>query len=347
MNRGPPTAAVLGAFGVDATPERTELLPGGHIHATWRVTTSAGDDLVCQALNEHVFRDLAAVEENLSRIDRHLSGTGLVPAQHRTASGRVHWTDATGTTWRVSDHVTRASPARGRVDGHATGVAFGRFLRALMDLPNGALRPTIPGFHDLAGRASAFRVHVANDRVGRLHGCRDLVRSAHALLHDSVITTDLGGLPTPAVHNDAKVDNLLADGEGRPVAVVDLDTVMPGSPLFDLGELLRTGVSDAAEDEPDPGRIEVDDDRIAAIVGGFLDGAGPAVDDATRRLAGIAGPRMALENAIRFLGDHLDGDRYFAIARDGHNLERARAQLRLASLLVGRQAVVDRVAAGS
>jgi hypothetical protein len=322
-----------------------DSVAGGHIHRTWRVVTSAGDDVVCQSLNEHVFRDLTSVEENLSRIDRHLAGTGVIATQRRTHDGRVHWGDPSGITWRMSDHVAGSRSARGRLDAASTGNAFGRFLRSLDDLPGGPLRSTIPGFHDLDSRIAAFDAHVRADRLGRLRACRDLVASARRLMSDPSVTADLDAMPWRPVHNDAKVDNLLADDRGRALAVVDLDTVMPGSPLFDLGELLRTGAGDAAEDEPDPGRIEIDDARVSAIVAGFLEGAGPVIDAPTRALAGIAGPRMALENAIRFLGDHLDGDRYFAVHRDGHNLDRGRAQLRVATLLLERRGLIDGVVA--
>ncbi len=331
-----PTADVLAAFGRRGTVVACDRLPGGHIHGTWRVRTSGGDDVVCQSVNEHVFRDLAAVESNLDRVDRHLAGTGLVAPLRRTASGAVHWRDDAGTAWRVTAWVEGSFPARGRADAGATAHAFGRFVRALTDLPGPALRETIPGFHDLPGRIATFEAHVAADRVGRLRHCADVVAAARRLLSTGDVAADLGALPATAVHNDAKVDNLLVDADGRPLAIVDLDTVMPGSPLFDLGELLRTGTTDAPEDAADPSSIELDEAAYDAIVAGFGEGVGSALDPLARSLLPIAGPRMALENAIRFLGDHLDGDRYFAVHREGQNLDRARTQLRVAELLVVR-----------
>lgn len=329
-----PGPEVAAAFGLAGAVVGVEPLSGGHIHGTWRVRTAGGDDVVCQALNGHVFRDLDAVAHNLDRIDRHLGGRGLTAPLRRTADGGVHAVDAGGRPWRVSDFVAGSRPARGVAEPAVVAFAFGQFIRALMDLPGGPLRITIPGFHDLAGRAAAFEAAVAADRQGRARGCADAVARARRLLAEPGVSADRSGLARRTVHNDAKVDNLLVDAAGRPLAVVDLDTVMPGSPLDDLGELLRTGTTDAAEDEPDPAAIGFDPDAAGAIVEGFAEGAGPALDPATRSLAATAGPRMAVENAVRFLADHLDGDRYFAISRPGQNLDRARAQLRVAELLL-------------
>jgi aminoglycoside phosphotransferase (APT) family kinase protein len=330
----PPGPEVLAAFGLGGAVVASQPLGGGHIHGTWRVRTAGGDDVVCQALNGLVFRDLDAVERNLDRIDAHLADRGLVARLRRTAAGRPHAVDAEGRTWRVSDFVVGSRPARGAAEPGAVAFAFGQFIRALMDLPGGPLLVTIPGFHDLALREAAFETAVASDRLDRLRGCADVVARARRLLAEPGVAADRSGLSTRTVHNDAKVDNLLVDAAGRPLAVVDLDTVMPGSPLDDLGELLRTGTTDAAEDEPDPSRIAFDDAAAATIVEGFAEGAGPALDPAARALIPTAGPRMAVENAVRFLADHLDGDRYFAIIGPGQNLDRARAQLRVAELLL-------------
>ena len=140
------------------------------------------------------------------------------------------------------------------------------------------------------------------------------------------------------MHNDCKLNNLLLDDQtGEALCVVDLDTVMPGSVLFDFGELARTGACPAAEDEVDLARVRVDLDLFAALASGFAAGArGLLTADEIRALP-LAGPLMALENGVRFLTDHLEGDRYFRIARPGHNLDRARAQLQLAERMLESQ----------
>ena len=137
------------------------------------------------------------------------------------------------------------------------------------------------------------------------------------------------------MHNDCKLNNLLFDDRtGEALCVVDLDTVMPGTVLFDFGELARTGACPAAEDERDLDRVRVDPELFRALANGFTAGARGLLEQREIRALALAGPLMALENGVRFLTDHLEGDRYFRIARPGHNLDRARAQLRLAARML-------------
>ena len=137
------------------------------------------------------------------------------------------------------------------------------------------------------------------------------------------------------MHNDAKLDNVLVDSATGAVAcIVDLDTVMAGTVLNDFGELARTATSRAAEDEPDPTLIELDHERFAALADGYLAGAGSFLLDSERDCLALAGPLLTLENAVRFLTDHLDGDVYFRVHRPDHNAQRARAQLRLAEQML-------------
>ena len=147
-----------------------------------------------------------------------------------------------------------------------------------------------------------------------------------------------GTLPRRVVHNDCKLNNLLFDDHsGEALCVVDLDTVMPGPVLFDFGELARTAACPAAEDERDLERVRLDSALFGALAAGFVAGARGLLGAEEIRALALAGPLMALENGVRFLTDHLDGDRYFRVARPGHNLDRARAQLRLAERMLGAE----------
>jgi hypothetical protein len=145
-------------------------------------------------------------------------------------------------------------------------------------------------------------------------------------------------LPRRVVHNDCKLNNVLFDeATGEALCVIDLDTVMPGSVLADFGDLARTAACPAPEDEPDLARVRVDARLYEALVRGYLAGAGALLEPVEIALLPLAGPLIALETGIRFLTDHLAGDVYFRIHRPGHNLDRARVQLRLTEqLLAGR-----------
>jgi len=118
--------------------------------------------------------------------------------------------------------------------------------------------------------------------------------------------------------------------------VIDLDTVMEGTALADFGDLARTAACPCDEDERDLDRVDFDLERFEALARGYLAGAGAALSPAERRALPLAGPLLALENAVRFLADHVAGDVYFRVHRGGHNLDRARAQGRLAERMLAR-----------
>jgi Ser/Thr protein kinase RdoA (MazF antagonist) len=143
------------------------------------------------------------------------------------------------------------------------------------------------------------------------------------------------------------VNNVLLDARtGEALCVIDLDTVMEGTLLADFGDLVRTAACPAAEDERDLERVRFDPVRFEALARGYLAGAGARLAPAELRALPLAGPLLALENAVRFLADHVAGDRYFRIHRPGHNLDRARAQLRLAEGMLAAESAAAGVLAG-
>lgn len=332
-------AAIAAAWGLG--PHATFApLGNGLINRTLQVRDD-GRVHVLQQLNTHVFRRPDVLMRNFHRVAAHLGRKraagdyacavlGLVP----TLAGAPALTLADGSWWRVLDylpdtrtHDTADDPALAREAGRA----FGAFARALADLPAGAIGEVIPHFHDPRSRYAAFRDALAADRAGRAAACRDECAAAHAYADVAAAWERLqaAGLPRRIVHNDCKLDNLLFDAGGRAVCVIDLDTVMPGSPLFDFGDLARTLASPVDENSTDLASVEVRRDMLAALLGGYVDGCGDALG-ALERDHLLLGARVITGiMALRFLTDHLDGDRYFRIARPGHNLERARNQLAL------------------
>ena len=315
----------------------------GHIHATLLVETAQGHRYVAQRINTAVFGDPVALARNLERVTAHLATRAagrptLEPL--RTPAGRSTVEDSEGGWWRVFPFVEGSrSVERARSPAEAEGMAaaFGGFLADLADLPTRQIEVLLPGFHDLAGRLAALEAAAARDALGRRAAVEPELRRARALGLELAAADD--ALPRRLVHNDCKLNNLLVDASsGEPLCVVDLDTVMPGLALYDFGELVRTAASTADEDEPDVERVDFDLARFEALARGFVAGARGGLTLQEIRSFDRAGPRMALENGVRFLADHLDGDRYFPARRPGHNLDRARAQLRLAERMLQREA---------
>jgi Ser/Thr protein kinase RdoA (MazF antagonist) len=343
-------ADAVHAFGVGPVAA-VSALSGGYIHGSWLVDLDDGRRAVAQQINRAVFTDIDACEDTLDRVVRHLATSDVaVPLHLRTRSHALHYEAGDGAIWRMTwfvegSHALAAAPATATAEQAAA--LFGRYDAALADLPGGLPRPTIPHFHDLAFRRAQLESAVDHDRLGRAASCRHDIATARRVVAELLSSLDrLGPLPLRPTHGDAKMANLRFSNETRrPVVVLDLDTTMMAPVLVDLGELLRSGSTDLAEDGADNGHdASVDEERVAAIVRGFLDGLGPSLLPVERQSFRHAGPRMSIFNGIRFLADHLSGDTYYAIERAGQNLDRARTQLALASHLADLAEVVSDIA---
>ncbi|MCA1845359.1 MAG: aminoglycoside phosphotransferase family protein [Actinobacteria bacterium] len=325
----------------------------GHIHDTWFVSTSAQGS-VLQRLNDHVFADCVLMMDNVLRVTGHLQRRLQgVPSVLRATDGTVLVYDADGRPWRAFERVPHASSHRVAstpAEAWHVGKALGRFLAAVQDLPGRPPEEPIPGFKDFERRRADFEMMVEADIVGRVATCADeieAVRRHHGLVERLSAARAAGDLPTRLVHNDAKAENVLLDDDtGEAVCVIDLDTVARGTVLFDVGDLLRSATVTATEDAGDLAALAVRDDLLRAAVEGYVVEAEALLTPEERALIPLAGPLMAYESALRFLTDHLAGDAYFRVSRPRHNLDRARAQLRVLEALDSARARVAELVAG-
>lgn len=346
--------AALARFALSGELLSFERYGNGHINDTLLVTCAGGSVYVAQRLNKHVFPDGAAVMTNIARVLDHLARSEPDPARRLTLiptrDGARFLTDDAGYHWRVYPFISGArtiervnEPAQAR----AAALAFARFLAVLADLPGGPLATVISGFHDTPARLARLAAAAQADACGRKAEVADDL--AWALAQGTLAATltgarDRGGLSDVATHNDTKINNLLMEPSGVVAqCVIDLDTLMPGLPLYDFGDLVRTASCRAAEDGA-PADMIPDMSLMAGLVEGWLAGRGAALQPAERELMPLAGAVITYECGMRFLTDHLEGDRYFKIKRPGHNLERARAQFALARGIISRRDDIARLA---
>ncbi len=333
--------AALAAASAFETPGRplTAVRLGegaGHIHRTYRVDCERGA-LALQRLNETVFPDLDAVIANLERVTGHLRDSGVPTLELVPVRSSGHLFRNEDGAWRATRFI-----AGGRMptepptlaDARAAAKALGVFLAAMADFPHAALKIPIPGFHDTRARFDAFRA-VAD---GSAEADFALSRASLATAMDDL------ALPLRPVHNDTKLANVLLDAAtGEGLCVLDLDTVMPGLAPHDFGDLVRSAAFDGGEE--DEARLDLD--RLRALSDGYLEGAGDSLTRAEREAFGLGARVLAFELGLRFLTDHLEGDRYFAITRSGQNLARARAQFARLRALEAQAALVDAICAGA
>lgn len=357
------TPTELRQFAFGGTIRAIAPQPGGHINRSFRVETTGAAGLgifLVQRVNTRVFRNPAALMANIAAITRHIAvlgpeATALLPAQHRimlvpTTSGQ-QWLEAQdGSVWRAFPHIAGATHARAAQpsEARAAGQAFGAFLRLMDSYSGEALVQTIPHFHDTAWYFGELERVAAADPQGRFAGAESEFRIclAQRALASALPHPGIDGVRQRVVHNDAKIANVLFDREdGHPLAVIDLDTTMPGSAFADAGDLLRSMASPASEDEADLSKVRAEPALVEAVLEGWYEGAGEALSEAERSGAVLAGCVITLEQAVRFLADHLAGDTYYPITDPAHNLRRARTQLALLASMLTQRASLERRAA--
>ena len=322
---------------------------GGHINASFLISDGvSAPRWLLQRVNRVVFPSPELVMRNIEAV---LAGASASPATDirlpvllRTTEGHGWVHDADGELWRcweVMPGLRSTVKVGSTMDAREAGRAFGAFAWIATTIDATLLQETIPGFHDTPARLARLELSIARDVRGRADGAREEIALAlryRALAPLLVTPLQSGAIPMRVAHNDAKIANVLFDaGTGQAAMVIDLDTVMPGTPLFDFGDLVRSSVSRAAEDATDLTQVEAEPELYTAVLEGYLSGVGELLTRMERSLLEPAGRVITWEQAIRFLTDYLDGDTYFATSHREHNLERARAQLALLGSLEGRR----------
>ena len=325
-------------------------LTSGNINNTYLVTYIDGDTkyhYTLQHINKYVFKNPYDVISNIEKVTSHIANAfaarGEDPDRHvlrlvPTKEGSYLHQDSEGNFWRAYNYITDASAYDSpRKDAHIyeTGRAFGEFQRLLYDFPADMLHATIPDFHNTTRRFYAFVASVAADKAGRVRYVENEIEfmfEHRKLMNGIVSRLDKGELPLRVTHNDTKINNILIDNAtDKALCVIDLDTVMPGSSLYDFGDAIRFCASTAAEDEPDTAKISLDMHAFRLFTEGFLSETNGFLDPEEIRALPLGVLVITCELAMRFLTDYIDGDVYFKVRSPEHNLVRARAQMALLS----------------
>ena len=337
--------SALAAFDLGAPPAGARRFGAGHINDTYLVETQAGRRFVFQRISPVAFKHPDQLMENVAGITEYLArelertgGDARRGTLHflRTRTGERFYADPDGGAWRTYPFVegtvcyeTAETPELFA----ASGRAFGRFQRLLQGYPAHTLYETIPHFHDTEDRLAKLKAAAAADPLGRGAGCRpeiDFMLAREADCSVALQALREGRLPLRVTHNDTKLNNVLMDEEtGEGVCVVDLDTVMPGLSINDFGDSIRFGANHCAEDERDLNKVGLDLHLFELYTQAFLEGAGGTLTEEEIAYLPWGAKLMTLECGMRFLTDHLEGDVYFHIDREGQNLDRCRTQCKL------------------
>ncbi len=322
----------------------------GHINETFAATYDQGGTFVryiVQEINTNVFRKPEQLMENFLRVTGHIGDKirqerAVNPATRRqtieliaSRDGNSFYRDHEGRIFRCYVFVENARSydvIEGEEQAYEAAAAFGNFQSDLADL-DGRLHETIPNFHHTVSRLAALERAAKEDQCGRLAEVMpevDFIRERAADCSKLLDLQAAGEITERTTHNDTKLNNVLIDDlTGSGCCVIDLDTVMPGLPHYDFGDMVRTGTSPALEDERDLTKVTMRFAMFEALLRGYLAGAGNFLNPLEKSLLPFAGKLITMETAIRFLTDYLEGDVYFRIHRPGHNLDRCRTQIAL------------------
>ena len=323
----------------------------GHINDTHILKFKQQDGTlkkyILQRINTDVFPAVDELMNNIDGVTKHISkkvqeeggdvtreGLRLV----QTVDEKLYYRTEEGDCFRAYHFIEGATTymmVENPMDFYKCGKALGKFQSQLSDFPADTVYEIIPDFHNTRKRYNDFLEAVKNDPYDRVKDVQAEIDFIMTREKETGVLVDLlneGKLPLRVTHNDTKYNNIMIDDEtGDAICVIDLDTVMPGLSLYDYGDSIRSGATTALEDEEDLSKVNFDINLFELFTKGFLESCGEALTETEIEYLPFSAKLITLELSMRFLMDHINGDKYFQIHRPNHNLERARNQLKLVS----------------
>lgn len=323
----------------------------GHINDTFilKCEKEDGEDIkyVLQRVNSDIFKNPEELMENIEKVTSHIKnkvidekGDPLRETLNivKTKEGMNYYKCEEGNYWRVFNFIHGASTyqiVEKPEHLYTAGKALGKFQKQLADFNVESLHETIPDFHNTEKRFETFMEAVKEDIKGRAESVQEEIDFVIKRAEDTKVLVNMikeNRIPLRVTHNDTKFNNIMIDDEtGDGIAVIDLDTVMPGLSLYDFGDSIRSGATTALEDEVDLSKVNFDLNLYEHFAKGFLESAGDAFTKNEIDYLPFSAKLMTFECGMRFLMDYLNGDTYFKIHRENHNLDRARNQFKLVS----------------
>jgi len=346
---------IIGNFLIEGQFESSACYGQGHINDTYAATYQMYDGTtrryIFQRVNHNIFSEPEKLMENVANVTSYLRSkiiaSGGDPERETLnlipTNDGCFFKDSECDVWRGYVFIEQATSFQTVEDPrhfYSAGKAFGKFQTMLQDYPADTLFETIKDFHNTKKRFARFQEVVAKDAFHRAAQVQKEIDFVMQRAEDMSILTDLldqGKVPLRVTHNDTKLNNVLIDDEtGKGLCVIDLDTVLPGLSLYDFGDAIRFGANAGEEDERDLSKVWMDLHLFEQFSKGFLEEAGQSLSPTEIAFLPLSAKIMTLECGMRFLTDHLEGDTYFKIHFDNHNLDRARSQFKLVADMEGK-----------
>lgn len=335
-------AEIISAFGLPDDPASVSPIGTGHIHQTFKVSGKPG--FIVQRVNKNVFRQPEVIDINLRRAASHLSlhypeypFLRCLPA----SGGATQVFDSNGHPWRVFPYIGNTftiDQVATRRQAFDAAAEFARLCHHLDGAEVSQFKETIPRFHDLSLRYQQFEEAIPSatpERINQAEQCIRMAREARTLVDDYVRNTGNGAWKLRVTHNDTKINNVLFDKTtGKTVYAIDLDTLMPGYFIYDVGDMIRTFVPPVSEEERDLSLLGFRKEIYDAVVAGYRSEMNAVMTAEELAYIPWSGKMMTYIMALRFLADYLRGDTYYHITYPDQNLVRARNQFRWLEILM-------------
>ena len=353
---------ILSRYGLNADEYiGSRIITNGHINHTYALYFDLGNRVkryLLQEINTYVFRNPDELMENIQRVSDYCHGVlkkAKIPNYHNLSLRLCHATDgssyirtASGKCFRIYHYIEGGVSFTSADDPklfYSSGQAIGFFQNMLADFPINTLHETIPYFHNTPKRYEAFaeilkdapqdKIDVSKDEIDFIVKHKGIAYSIQPLI-------DNGTLPLRVVHNDGKISNIMFDyNTHSPLCMIDLDTVMPGSSVVDYGDFVRGSCNLGAEDSKNPDDVKLSVEHLEDFTKGYLTSVSSSITQSEVDHLIDGAILMCYELGMRFLHDYLSGDHYFQAKYPGHNLVRARAQLRLCQEILNRKEMLE------
>jgi len=342
---------VLSAYDINMGSAQTEPINKGLINATWKIKTNE-QDYILQKINHFVFKNPEAIASNVRLLEDYLAKyfpqyifTGFI----KTKNGEELVKTADKEYFRLGFFVANShtiATVEKPEQAFEAAKKFGEFTRLLSGFPVEKLRITLPDFHNLTLRYEQFLKSLQNGNPARIKEAATLIDQSKA--NKNIADTYEKILQDPdfklrVTHHDTKISNVLFDDDDKGICLIDLDTVMPGYFISDVGDMLRTYLSPANEEEKDFSKIEIRDDYYSAIWKGYMSEMKNELNPAEKNHFLYSGKFIIYMQALRFLTDHLNNDIYYGAKYDGQNFVRAGNQMALLQRLIEKEEALLRV----
>src|ERR1051326_7185147 len=335
---------VLQHFALAKDEPKADAFGTGLINYTWLVIANS-KRYILQRINVNVFKDPCAIDDNITSLDKYLKKNFpdylfTSPVVSKEGKTLVEKEDKYFRMFEFIEGSHAYTVLQNPGLAYEAAKQFGRFTKLLSGFDADKLKITIPDFHNLSLRYQQYQNALSNANARRLSKAQPTIDALKE--HENIVETFKTINANPAfkkrvTHHDTKISNVLFDKNNKGICVIDLDTVMPGFFISDVGDMMRTYLSPADEEETDFSKIDVRENYFSAIVEGYLSEMQDVLTDEEKKYFAYAGKFMIYMQALRFLADYLNNDTYYGAKYESHNLNRAINQLTLLNILVTKE----------